>query len=103
MSYDSIYQIRKTITMAQKLSKKDEEFTYYVGASPEISQTIALLDSVIEAKMIGEESATTLQFFRKFLIRKNKALFASLCSELSKLSFYLGLEDDTINAVETET
>lgn len=89
--------------MAQKLSKKDVEFTYYVGASPDISQNIALLDSILEAKMIGEESIETLKFFRKFLIRKNKALFASLCSELSKLSFYLGLEDDTINAVETET
>ena len=91
--------MKKTITMAQKLSRKDKEFTQYVGASPELSQTIALLDSVIEAKMVGEESIATLTFFRKFLIRKNKALFASLCSELSKLSFYLGLEDDTINAL----
>lgn len=84
--------------MAQKLSKKDGEFTSYVGASPEISQTIALLDSILEAKIMGKESKETLTFFRKFLIRKNKALFASLCSELSKLSFYLGLEDDTISA-----
>lgn len=97
--YDSIYQIKKTITMAQRIVKEDGDFKHYVGASPEISQTIALLDSILDAKMIGKDSIKTMTFFRKFLIRKNKALFASLCSELSKLSFYLGLEDDTIDAI----
>ena len=66
--------MKKTITMAQRIVKEDQEFKHYVGASPEISQTIALLDSIIEAKIVGKESVATLTFFRKFLIRKNKAL-----------------------------
>jgi len=98
MSYDSIYQIKKTITMAQRLAKKDSEFTDYVGADPNLSETIALIDTIIKEKMVSKETEKTLKPFRNLLIRRNKALFASLASELSKLSFYLGLEDDSISA-----
>lgn len=98
MSYDTIYQMKKTITLSQKLVADKPEFADYTGGSPDISQTIALIDSIIDAKMIGEESLKTLNFFRSHLIRQNKALFASMVSELSKLSFYFGLKDDAIDA-----
>ena len=101
-SYETIYQIKKTITMAQKLAKKDEEFSSYVGGDPRISETIALIDTVLNENMVTGDSVKTLQMFRGLLIRKNKALFASMSSELSKLSFYLGLEDDTISATSED-
>jgi len=96
--YDNIYQIKQTITLSQKLVRDKPEFADYTGGSPEISQTIALIDSVKDAKLLSEESLKTLEFFRSHLIRQNKALFASLVSELSKLSFYYGLKDDSIHA-----
>ncbi len=95
--YDSIYQIKRTISMAQRLVNKDAEFKSYVGASPRISQTIALLDTMMQLKE-DDETKKKLQFFKNMLIRKNKALFASVVSELSKLSFYLGIDDASIDA-----
>ena len=97
--YDSIYQIKQTITMAQRLAKQDTDFKAYVGASPRISETIALIDTILKSQIkLTDKLKTQLTFYRDFLIRKNKALFASMVSELSKLSFYLGIKDDSISA-----
>ena len=87
--------------MAMKLAKKDADFQSYVGASPGISETIALIDTLLKTDSIkiSENQTKKLTFYREFLLRKNKALFASVVSELSKLSFYLGLEDDAISAI----
>lgn len=98
--YDSLYQIKKTVTMSQQLVAKDSDFALYVGASPEVSQTLALINVVLQTKgLISEESKPTLEFLKTFLHHKNKALFASLCSELSKISFYLGLRTEGIDAI----
>ena len=97
--YDSLYQIKKTVTMSQQLVAKDPDFALYVGASPEVSQTIALINVILETDLISEESKPTLEFLRTFLHHKNKALFAALCSELSKISFYLGLRTEGIDAI----
>ena len=94
--FDTIYQIKKTITMAQKLTRQDESFKVLTGASPAISETIALIDSATKHKII--ENDDMIKFYRDFLIQKNKALFASTCSELSRLSFYLGFRDDAVSA-----
>ena len=95
-SYDTLYEMRKKISMAQRLTKKDPSFKRLTGASTQISETIALIDVATKHKII--QSDPMLEFFREFLIQKNKALFASSCSELSRLSFYLGLKDDSISA-----
>ena len=94
--YDTLYAMKKKITMAQKLTKQDGSFKLLTGASTQISETIALIDVATKHKIIPSDPM--LQFFREFLIQKNKALFASTCSELSRLSFYLGLKDDSISA-----
>jgi len=102
-SYDNIYQIRKTISMAQKTVAKPEhsDFAYLVGSNPEISRTIGLIDIILQHKErfnIKEKQISALNFFKAYLIKENKALFACLSSELTKLSFFLGMEDDTISA-----
>lgn len=99
MSYETLYQIKKTLSLAQRLSEKDKEFVAYVGADPQTSETIAIIDTAIKEKLVSKETAKSLGLVRSLLVRRNKALFASLCSELSKLSFWLGIEDDSISAI----
>ena len=101
-SYDSIYQIRKLISMAQKIVKKEEhkDFGYLVGSNPELSRTIGLIDIIIKYKdrfKISARQIDNLNFYKDYLIKENKSLFACLSSELTKLSFFLGYEDDTIS------
>jgi hypothetical protein len=103
-SYDNIYQIRKTISMAQKTVDKPEhkDFAYLVGSNPQISRTIGLIDIIIKYKdkfKVKESQIEALNFFKDYLITENKALFACLSSELTKLSFFLGKEDDTLSAI----
>lgn len=97
--YDNIYQIKQTITLSQRLVKDKPEFALYTGASAEISSLIALINTMIKTKRISDpKTIETLEFFKEYLVEQNKALFASIVSELSKLSFYYGLKDDSIHA-----
>jgi len=60
---------------------------------------IALINAVLKNKMVKDkDSVKTMEFYRDFLKEKNKALFAATVSELSKLSFYFGLDQNVISA-----
>jgi len=99
MSYSSIYEIRQKISLSQKLVKKRPEFRTYAGASPAISEQIALIKSAIKHGIITrKEDKQLLKMYVDFLKEKNKALFAATVGELSKLSFYYGLPSNVIDA-----
>lgn len=97
--------------MAQRIVKEKPEFGRYVGVSAELSEDIALLDTMIgitnkkgevihEGLITNEQSKIVLRQLQRMLIFQNRALFSATCSELSKLSFILGLKDDSITAVK---
>ncbi len=97
--YDTLYQIKKTVTMSQQLVSKDTDFALYVGASPDISERIALINVLKQTPWFDDETKQELTFIQNLLHHKNKALFAALCSELSKISFYLGMRTEGIDAI----
>lgn len=74
------------ISLAQKISAKDKKFKEYVGSDTEIAQTIAVLNVLVEHKILDKNSA---EIVKDILIEQNRAIFAS--SEKTDIFTKLGL------------
>ena len=99
--FETLESIRERASMSQKVvSQKDQDYALYSGASLDIAHKLAVIDWVIENKLIPEKAIPLLKLYRSFLDRERKAFFASVCSEISKLGFILGLKDETIHATK---
>lgn len=102
--YGLIERIRQTTLMSKQIARKDPEYSKYVGASWEIAEKMVMIDLCLEQKLLPETLTPFLKLFRAYLDKKRKAWFASVAStEITKLGFIIGEENDTIDATETET
>lgn len=89
-SYESLEIIRKKSSMSQQIvSRKDEEYARYAGASLADAETMAMIDTLEKYGL----SHPIVTLFRSFLNQRRKAFLASASSEVTKLGFILGLKD----------
>lgn len=87
--YEDFLQLQQTL--AQKVSKRDKEFSYYVGADLETGYEMAFLDVVLREKLILHKKAISiLKLYRMFLNQNRKAFFGITISEFSQLGLILG-------------
>ena len=86
--YESIEIMRHKISMSQKIAEKDSEYGRYAGASYEQSETMTLIDWIIEEGFF--EDTGILKQFRSLLEKRKKAHLAVFGSEITKLGFLLG-------------
>lgn len=96
--YGFLEELKQKVTMSQQLSRKDGEYGVYSGGDFQDVKKIAQIDLLIEAKMFPEKFIPFLKLYRSYLVKKRKAFFATLGStEVTKLGFLLGYEDDTVS------
>ena len=87
--YEDFIQLQQT--MAQKLSKKDKSYSYYVGADLENALEMAFIDVLLKEELINNKIANIyLKLYRLFCEQKRKAFFEITVSEFSKLGLLLG-------------
>lgn len=98
--YDLMERIRQQASMSKQIvSTKDPEYAWYSGASFEIADTMASIDTFLKHGLIPKPFIPIVKLYRAYLDQCRKAFFASIGStEITKLGFLLGLEDDTIRA-----
>ncbi|MHC3128736.1 MAG: hypothetical protein IBV52_01480 [Candidatus Bathyarchaeota archaeon] len=100
----SDYQIKQAITLSQRLVKKDSEYREYAGADLMTALKIAKIDSLKESGLIPEKMMPLVDFYRMYLVKKRKAFFASMSTELTKLGFLLGMDTKSlIGTTENES
>lgn len=88
---DLMELIRKKSSMSAEISKLDKDYSQYAGGSLEISSKIALIDTVLEEKILPNRVVPLLKLYRSYLIKQRKAFFASVGStEITKLGFLQG-------------
>lgn len=97
---DIMESIRQKASMSKQIvSLKDKEYAYYSGANFETASTMAKIDVFLKYGLLPQKVVPIIKLFRAYLDQQRKAFFASVgCTEISKLGFMLGLEDDTISA-----
>jgi len=100
--YELMERIRQQASMSKQIvSTKDKEYAYYAGGNWEIAQKMAMIDTIKKAKLLPEKFLPILELYRMYLDQLRKAWFASVGStEITKLGFLLGLEDDTVRATK---
>jgi hypothetical protein len=87
----------------QIVATKDKEYAYYAGADLDTAQKMALIDTFIKNGLIPDYMMPMAKLYRDYLNQNRKAFFASIgSSEITKLGFILGIQDDTIRASDPE-
>lgn len=95
MKTSTDYQISQTITLSQRLQDKDHIFGEYSGAHLQDALKLAKINALIESGLLPENEL--VKFIKIYIKHRQKAFFASTCSELSKLGFLLGSGRKTIS------
>lgn len=97
---DIMEMVRQKSSMSKQIvSLKDKDYAYYSGASFEIASTMAKIDTFLKYGLLPAKIIPLVKLYRAYLDQQRKAFFASVgCTEISKLGFLLGLENDTISA-----
>jgi len=97
---DFMELVRAKASMSAKIvSDKDAEYGFYAGASWEIAEKMAIIDTIKKAKLLPDSFLPLLEFYRMYLDQKRKAFFASIGStEITKLGFILGKEGKMLDA-----
>lgn len=95
-------RIRQQASMSRRLvSRKDPEYAWYAGADFYEAIMMARLDTFLKHDLLPKSMVPILKFYRAYLDQVRKAFFASVgCTEITKLGFLLGLEDDRISATK---
>jgi hypothetical protein len=95
-------KIKQQASMSRTLvSTKDKEYAWYSGGSFEIASRIAKIDTMLKNNLLSKEFEIFAKLYRNYLDQQRKAFFATVGStEISKLGFLLGLEDDTVRAIK---
>lgn len=90
--YDDWMQAKQITTLGQELASKFPNMMEYMGADIEIAKSIAILNVLVDKKMISAES---IDLVKAILIEQNRAIFASSekTDNLTKLSLGLGKEE----------
>jgi hypothetical protein len=97
--YGFLEELRQKVTMSQQIAKKDGEYSIYAGGDFQDVKKIAQIDLLREAGIIPEKLWFVYKLYRDYFVKKRKAYFATLGSDvITKLGFILGYEDDTIRA-----
>lgn len=85
--------------MGERLSVKDKEYAWYVGASFRTASKMAMVDTMLKHKLISPELIPFVKLYRSYLDQQRKAFFATIDSDvITKLGLLLGLRDDRISA-----
>jgi len=98
--FELLEQIRQKVSMSKQIvAQKDHEYAWYSGASYDIGVKMARIDFILKNALVPASFMPMLKLYRSYLDQQRKAFFASVgCTEISKLGFILGLEDDSIKA-----
>ena len=98
--FELLESIRQKSSMSRQIvSTKDKEYAFYAGASFQIASKLATIDTMLKNGLLPKKIIAFVKLYRSFLDQQRKAFFSSIgCTEISKLGFLLGLEDDTISA-----
>ena len=104
-NYDLLERIRQQASMSKQIvSTKDKEYGYYAGAIYNDAEIMAIIDWILKnetAFKLDKETKDSLQLAYSFFNQLRKAYFATFGStEITKLGFILGLEDDTVRATK---
>jgi len=94
--------IRQKASMSKQIvSLKDKEYAYYSGGSFQGASRMATIDTFLKVELLPRSTIPLVKLYRAYLNQQRKAFFATLGStEISKLGFILGLEDDSIRATK---
>ena len=97
--YDSFESIRKKAGMGERLSVKDQEYAWYVGASFRTASKMAMIDTMLKHGLIPQQLVPFVKLYRSYLDQQRKAFFVTIDSDvITKLGILLGLRDDRISA-----
>jgi hypothetical protein len=83
---------KQTSTLGQELADKFPNLVEYMGSDIEIAKSIAVLNVLVDLKLVSAES---VKLVKALLIEQNRATFASSekTDNLTKLSLGLGKEE----------
>lgn len=96
--YGFLEELKQKVTMSQQLARKDGEYGIYSGGEFEDAKHIAQIDLILKFNMIPDKFIPMLKMFRAYLLKRRKAYFSTIGStEITKLGFLLGYDDDTVS------
>ena len=96
-TYDTFEAIRRKAGMGERLGAKDHEYGDYAGASFELGEKMATVDTMLKNGLIPKDMVPLVKLYRSFLNQHRKAFFAGVgCDVITKLGMMLGVKDDTI-------
>lgn len=99
-NWESIELMKRKISMAQSIAKKDGGYALYAGANPESAFLMCLIDWAKEESLFSEASLPTIDSFRSLLEFQRKAFIATVSSEVTKLGFILGNPNVSKSAIK---
>lgn len=91
--------MRRKAGMGERLSVKDKEYGWYVGARFETASKMAMVDTMLKHNLIPTQFVPFIKLYRSYLDQQRKAFFVTIDSDvITKLGLLLGVRDDRISA-----